>query len=151
MGRAGELSNVDAAEQQAIYAAMREQFFEGNKKDSGALVDLMSPPRKRPTTGARAPFGCGGELSDVDMAEQAAIYDQIQQAFFNQNQVDSGAQIDLTTPPRQRPDAAGDDFDLEAELERHIDLEHERERQLLEEARNQAAEDAAGEGGAMEE
>ncbi|CAK0903485.1 unnamed protein product [Prorocentrum cordatum] len=151
MGCAGELSNVDAAEQQAIYAAMQDQFFEGNKRDSGALVDLMSPPRKRLATGARAPFGCGGELSDVDLAEQAAIYEQIQQAFFNQNQVLSGAQIDLTTPPRQRPDTAGDDFDLQAELERHLDLEEERERQLAEEARNQAAEDAAGQGGAMEE
>eukprot|EP00959_Pyramimonas_sp_CCMP1952_P151831 3176715-Pyramimonas_sp.AAC.1 len=99
MGCAGELSNVDAAEQQAIYAAMQDQFFEGNKRDSGALVDLMSPPRKRLATGARAPFGCGGELSDVDLAEQAAIYEQIQQAFFNQNQVLSGTQIDLTTPP----------------------------------------------------
>ncbi|CAK0886611.1 unnamed protein product [Prorocentrum cordatum] len=151
MGCAGELSNVDAAEQQAIYAAMQDQFFEGNKRDSGALVDLMSPPRKRLATGARAPFGCGGKLSDVDLAEQAAIYEQIQQAFFNQNQVLSGTQIDLTTPPRQRPDTAGDDFDLQAELERHLDLEEERERQLAEEARNQAAEDAAGQGGAMEE
>ncbi|CAK0884378.1 unnamed protein product [Prorocentrum cordatum] len=151
MGCAGELSNVDAAEQQAIYAAMQDQFFEGNKRDSGALVDLMSPPRKRLATGARAPFGCGGELSDVDLAEQAAIYEQIQQAFFNQNQVLSGTHIDLTTPPRQRPDTAGDDFDLQAELGRHLDLEEERERQLAEEARNQAAEDAAGQGGAMEE
>ena len=60
-GRASELSDVDKDEPKAIYEATKQQFLQRNTQDSGALVDLMSPPSKALARGARRRPRPGGQ------------------------------------------------------------------------------------------
>ena len=68
VGRCGELTKDDQDEQIAIFKSLARAHH-------GAFEDLCSPPPVKRAKGLM--MGCGGPLSEVDAAEQAAIFASI--------------------------------------------------------------------------
>ena len=126
-------ADAPPAPRAAGYDAWGAHLMSAVATESSGAAPSSGPAGSAPA----ASTGCAVGLSDTDKAEQKRAFDLMQEQFFQMNVRDSGAQIDLTSPPRKRRttdaaaaarssmDTADGDFDIDEEISRFIEQDEE--------------------------